>query len=177
MQRVSGRAVVALVLLLALVGGGAFALGRLSARSASPGNAEGQDGSREATPAASAVATGAPAAPAPAGAPLPRVTAPPEKTLLALGTDAYAEGLRIAVVFEPYGTGPDLDGPSVVARVIEATPEGDAKAAPDLAGRNVVFVLGEAKVDAGGRYRGVAVTKRQDDRLVLVLAEVRADTK
>jgi hypothetical protein len=110
---------------------------------------------------------------APTGVALEPLSGPPERSLWALSADTYASGVEVSVEFEPYGIGPCSEGPSVVVRVASAKPSDSAAKIPDLAGRNVVFLLGDSVVDKGGRYAGTAVTRAQDDRVLLVLKDVR----
>jgi len=118
-----------------------------------------------------------PATPAAPGVPLEPLSAPPDRSLWALSPDSYDEGLEIEVEFEPYGVGPSSYGPSIVALVSAADPVDPGGRAPDLVGRNVVLVLGDQRVEAGGRYVGTVVTREQDDRIVLVLQDVTLATE
>ena len=170
MEKPSGRTWVVLAAVLAiLLVAAAFGLGSLTARSPEDDQTEesgqtGQDGS--------SAETSAPVEPAPEGAELVRLTNPPEKTLWALSADTYSAGVGIAVEFQPYGIGPSSFGPSVVVLVTSAEAEDASAKAPDLEGRNVIFLLGDSAVDKGGTYEGVAVTQAQGDRVVLVLEDV-----
>ena len=111
--------------------------------------------------------------PAAAGSVLASLSAPPERSLWALSDKSYDAGVELAVEFEPYGIGPSSLGPSIVARVSSATARGSSGRVPELAGRNVVFVLGESVVETGGHYAGTAVTTAKGDRVVLVLKDVK----
>jgi hypothetical protein len=118
-----------------------------------------------------------PAVPAAPGSSLEPLSSPPERSLWALSPDSHDAGLEIDVEFEPYGVGPPAYGPSIVALVSVAEHVSPGGRAPDLVGRNVVFVLGDQSVEAGGRYVGTVVTREQDDRIVLVLQDVTLATE
>ena len=118
-----------------------------------------------------------PATPVAPGVPLEPLSAPPDRSLWALSPDSYDEGLEIEVEFEPYGIGPSSYGPSIVGLVSAAEPRARDGRVPDLTGRNVVFILGDQLVKVGGRYAGVAVTRMQGDRIVLVLQDVTPATE
>jgi len=170
-RKILGLSAVSVTLLVVavLVVVAAFGLGRLTAQSPEGDQTErsgptGQEGS--------STETSAPVEPASEGAELVRLTNPPEKTLWALSADTYAAGVRITVEFQPYGIGPSSFGPSVVVLVTSAEAEDPSAKAPDLEGRNVIFLLGDSVVDKGGTYEGVAVTQAQGDRVVLVLEDV-----
>jgi len=180
MPAMSGKARTALVAgVIVLVAAGAFVLGRLASDPADSTACEEaassqptKTGSARSSSETSPVAGGSAPTLAVPSAELPRLTTPPEKTLWALAPEACDAGVRVAVEFEPYGVGPSLFGPSIVAKVTSAESDSSSAKTPDLAGRNVVLLLGESVVDAGGRYRGVALTKVQQDRVVLVLDDV-----
>jgi len=178
MRAMSGKARTALIAgVIVLVAAGAFAFGRLASDSTkSPASEQAASSestkSAAASEASAAFGTSPPAAVAEPGAELSRLSTPPEKSLWAFAAGTYEPGVRIAIEFEPYGVGPSSFGASVVALVSSAEPEDSSAKAPDLAGRNVVLILGDSVVDAGGRYEGVAVTQAQGDRVVLVLEDV-----
>lgn len=175
MEKPSGRTsavlvAVAVVLLMVAV----FGLVNLRAQSpeadqTEQGGQAGQDGP--------STETTAPVGPAPEGAELVRLTNPPEKTLWAVSAETYSAGVRIAVEFQPYGIGPSSFGPSVVVLVTSAEAEDPSAKAPDLEGRNVVFLLGDSVVDQGGTYEGIAATQAQGDRVLLVLEDVASATQ
>lgn len=180
MARPSARVIVLTILGVAIA---AFAIGIGLRGASSPGGADGTaqtpvDSSAESPAGPTGTSqqptgeTATPSEPAAAGAPLERITTPPERSLWALPLEFYDEGVELSVEIEPYGIGPSTYGPSIVALVISAKLADPAVDFPDIVDQNVVFVLGDAQVSTGGRYAGTAVTRQQDDRLVLVLEGV-----
>jgi len=128
--------------------------------------------SDSATPTVTASpSTGTPQ-PVPVGEALQTLSEPPERSLWALSTDSCDAGVEIAVEFEPYGVGPSSLGSSIVALVSDATPGSVDARVPALKGRNVVLILGQVSVTSGGRYSGTVITRKQGDRIVLVLQDV-----
>lgn len=106
--------------------------------------------------------------PAEPGAPLAQITSPPQESVWAFKPDRYDEGARIELEFRPYGTGPGSLGASVIALVDSARPLSGGEV-PELAGRNVVLVVGDTTVVEGGTYRGIGVVTLRGDRSVVVL--------
>lgn len=124
--------------------------------------------------AATATSSSPPASPerlAAAGERLEPLSGPPERSVWALSADAYDEGVELVIEFEPYGYGPSSFGPSIVALVSSAAPQDSDARIPKLSGRNVVLIVGDTEVEAGGSYTGKAITRLQDDRIVIVLQE------
>jgi len=114
---------------------------------------------------------------APAGKALEKVTQPPSRTLAMLNADAAKAGTTYDIVFEPYGTGPQSDASSVAALVVSAKVREGAKA-PDLNGRNVLFLLAPGEVVAkGGSYAAVLTLTARGETLVPVVSNVRASSE
>lgn len=111
-------------------------------------------------------------APASTGATLARLTEPPKETLVAVSPDKCDEGVVFTILFEPYGIGPGSFGPSIVAKVVSAKAEEGPAKFPDIAGRNVVLVLGELEVPAGGLHTAKGRTAKRDDMVYFKLTEV-----
>lgn len=180
MRALWGKAQIALVAgAFVLLAAGAFGVGHLAAdpgHSAEPGERSPQSSGTapalSSADAAGAANRGSPVSVAAPGAELARLTSPPEESLWAFAAGTYQPGVRVAVEFEPYGIGPSSFGESIVALVSSAELEDASVKAPELEGRNVVLIVGDSAVDSGGRYRGVAVTRAEEDRLVLVLEDV-----
>jgi hypothetical protein len=163
-------AILGLVVAIAAVGCDSGAVNDVGQSSPAPDSAD-------ATQTPAPPSSDSPATPAAPGVPLEPLSAPPDRSLWALSPDSYDEGLEIEVEFEPYGVGPSSYGPSIVALVSAADPVDPRGRAPDLAGRNVVFILGDQLVKVGGRFTGVAVTRMQGDRIVVVLQDVKPATE
>ncbi|MDI6712521.1 MAG: hypothetical protein QMD96_04705 [Anaerosomatales bacterium] len=113
------------------------------------------------------------AAPATTGAPLEDLASPPGPTVASFDLSRHESGSRYRLVFEPYGYGPELAGPTIAARIVRC--ERESSGAEDLAltGKSALLVLGKVRVERGGTYEGVAELTESGGRLVLVLEEAR----
>lgn len=114
--------------------------------------------------------------PATAGAPLADLASPPGPTIASFDTARHEPGVRYRLVFEPYGYGPELAGPTIAARIVSCVREGGGGGGGDdlsLTGKSALLVLGKARIERGGRYEGTAALTEAGGRLVLVLEEAR----
>lgn len=120
-----------------------------------------------------------PTAPAPDGAALTTVTAPPAQTLAMIdATRATAES-TYDVTFQVYGYGPGGAQSSLVISVKRSSPIKQVEKAYDFTGRNVLVRLGptgSGAIAVGGTYRGTITLKPDGSVLVPVLSDVRKDS-
>jgi len=128
------------------------------------------DGKPEPGGPADAAGSVRPAAP---GERLERLEAPPDRSLWAMTPESCDADVAVRMVFEPYGIGPGSLGPSVVVRVVSASASDPSAKLPELAGKNVVLVLGGVRVETGGAWEGTAMTRLRDGQVILELQEAR----
>jgi hypothetical protein len=115
----------------------------------------------------------------PAGSPLPKVTAPPARTIAYVSSKAGKAGDAWDITFALYGTGPTRDGvPTVVANVRTARPARDQSTTVDPAGNNMLLAVPAAAdrsmLTRGGTYSGRLVLVNSGEALALAVSRVTA---
>jgi len=108
--------------------------------------------------------------------PLPKVTAPPTKTVAMIDPKKYTANSKYSVTFVPYGTGPGTD--SIVISISKSVPVGTVAKPYDFTGRNALVSMqglsAKELVTKGGKYTGTLELVPQGGLLVPQLTSVAA---